>query len=54
MDWGGQIRINVVNTAGVAHLNRQPLMGTWYRAIQLQYWNTLLQTVHTKIYPSRL
>src|SRR4051794_9229139 len=30
-----------------------PLTGTWYRAIQLKFWNSLLATAHTATIPGR-
>ena len=30
-----------------------PLTGTWYRAIQLKFWNSLLATAHTATVPGR-
>ena len=34
-------------------LSRGPETGTWYRAIQPQYWQTSLATAQTKVLPSR-
>jgi len=42
-----------VNVAGVRNITPVPLTGTWYRAIQPQFWSTLLQTSHTRASPSR-
>ncbi|HEY7490252.1 MAG TPA: hypothetical protein VIH59_03990 [Candidatus Tectomicrobia bacterium] len=36
-----------------AVLQRGPLTGTWYRAIQPQFWTTALATHQTRVIPSR-
>ncbi len=36
-----------------ASLAMTPLTGTWYRAIQLKFWNSLLATAHTATVPGR-
>src|SRR5436853_1835531 len=48
-----QVWVNVMNLGNCAYLNRTPLTGVWYRAIQAQHWNTLNQTAHTTTNPSR-
>lgn len=36
-----------------ASLTMAPLTGTWYRAIQLKFWNSLLATAQTATIPGR-
>lgn len=42
-----------MNLAACPALARRPLSATWYRAIQLKFWNSLLATAHTKTIPGR-
>jgi RES domain-containing protein len=42
-----------MNLAACPALMRSPLVGTWYRAIQLKFWNSLLATSHTRTIPGR-
>jgi RES domain-containing protein len=42
-----------MNLAACRALTRRPLVDTWYRAIQLKFWNSLLATAHTKTIPGR-
>ncbi len=42
-----------MNLAACAGLGRGPETGVWYRAIQAQFWRTALQTVRSKVRPSR-
>jgi RES domain-containing protein len=42
-----------VNLAACPALPHTPLTGTWFRAIQPQFWQTSLQTVHTASIPGR-
>lgn len=42
-----------MNLAACASLTIAPIAGIWYRAIQPQFWQTSLQTSHTKSVPSR-
>jgi RES domain-containing protein len=42
-----------MNLAACPSLARRPLVGTWYRAINLNFWNTLLATNHTRTVPGR-
>jgi RES domain-containing protein len=42
-----------VNLAGCGSLTTARLSGTWYRAIQPQFWHLSLQTSHTKTVSSR-
>lgn len=42
-----------MNAARVGSLSRRQLTGTWFRAIQPQFWSTLFQTSHTASVPSR-
>ena len=49
----GQVRYDVMNLGASPNLRRGPMTGTWYRAVPSQHWNTLNQTVHSRIYPRR-
>jgi RES domain-containing protein len=42
-----------MNLLGCLALSRSPETGTWYRAIQPQFWQTSLATAQTKSIPSR-
>jgi RES domain-containing protein len=42
-----------MNLSQCAALQRGPLTGTWYRAIQPQFWTTALATHQTRLIPSR-
>lgn len=42
-----------MNLAACGSLATKPLTGTWYRAIQLKFWNSLLATAHTATIPGR-
>ena len=42
-----------MNLAACRALARRPLAGTWYRAIQLKFWNSLLASAHTRTIPGR-
>lgn len=42
-----------MNLLGCLALSRSPETGTWYRAIQPQFWLTSLATAQTKVVPSR-
>jgi hypothetical protein len=42
-----------MNLSQCAALQRGPLTGTWYRAIQPQFWATALATQQTRVIPSR-
>ena len=42
-----------MNEAAGGQLAHVPLTGTWFRAIQPQYWQTSLQTSHTRTIPGR-
>ncbi|NOT55830.1 MAG: RES family NAD+ phosphorylase [Deltaproteobacteria bacterium] len=42
-----------MNLLGCLALSRSPETGTWYRAIQPQFWQTSLTTTQTKVLPSR-
>ena len=42
-----------MNLAACERLVTRPLTGTWYRAIQLKFWNSLLATAHTATIPGR-
>jgi hypothetical protein len=42
-----------MNLSQCAALRRGPLTGTWYRAIQPQFWTTALATHQTRVIPSR-
>ncbi|MFL5244026.1 MAG: RES family NAD+ phosphorylase [Gemmataceae bacterium] len=42
-----------MNTGACGQLARVSLTGTWFRAIQPQYWQTSLQTAHTRTIPGR-
>lgn len=39
--------------AACGALTKIPLTGTWYRAIQLKFWSSLLATAHTATIPGR-
>lgn len=42
-----------MNLTNCIHLRRKPLTGTWYRAIQPQFWVSALATSHTRTIPGR-
>jgi hypothetical protein len=42
-----------VNLSAVGSLTTRPVVGTWFRAIQPQFWRTSLHTSHSKAIPSR-
>ena len=42
-----------MNLLQCAALRRGPFTGTWYRAIQPQFWTTALATYQTRVIPSR-
>jgi RES domain-containing protein len=42
-----------VNLAACQRLLSNPFTGTWYRAVQLQFWNSFLATAHTRTMPGR-
>lgn len=42
-----------MNLLGCLALSRSPETGTWYRALQPQFWQTSLVTAQTRVIPSR-
>src|SRR5262245_19423664 len=48
MGGGRQVWNDLMNLGACPLLNRSPLTGIWYRAIQGQHWNTLNRTAHTR------
>jgi hypothetical protein len=42
-----------MNLSQCAALQRGPLTGIWYRAIQPRFWTTALATHQTRVIPSR-
>lgn len=42
-----------MNLSACRSLTTAPLTGTWYRAIQCNYWNSLLATAHSTMIPGR-
>ena len=43
------MKLNACRDAGLTG----PLLGTWFRAVQLRFWQSLLATAHTKTIPGR-
>lgn len=42
-----------MNLTACRSLATRPLTGTWYRAIQLKFWDSLVATAHTATIPGR-
>ena len=42
-----------MKVAACGSLATIPVTGTWYRAIQLRFWHSLLATAHTATIPGR-